>query len=135
MASENKVKPGKTPVKRRRVTMTFEAPYAEAVSLMGDFNQWDEKKHPMKKGKQGLWQKIIMVQPGRYGYRFLVDGQWRNDPANDQICANYFGSTNNILEVKLFPSVRNHSHINGPPEPTAPTTGAVGFQNNCHRTG
>ena len=46
MASKKKGKTAKTPIKRRRVTMTYEAPYAEAVSLMGDFNQWNEKKHP-----------------------------------------------------------------------------------------
>ena len=100
MASENKAKPAKTPIKRRRVTMTFEAPYAKAVSLMGDFNGWNEKKHPMMKGKHGMWKKIIMVPPGQYEYRFLVDGQWRNDPANDQICANCFGGTNNIMKIK-----------------------------------
>ena len=100
MESKKKVKAAKTPIKRRRVTMTYEAPYAESVSLMGDFNQWNEKKHPMKERNHGMWEKIIMVPPGRYEYRFLVDGQWRNDPANDQICANCFGGANNILEVK-----------------------------------
>jgi len=100
MESKNRVKQAKKTIKRRRVTMTFEAPYAGAVSLMGDFNQWNEKKHPMNNGKHGMWKKIIMVPPGQYEYRFLVDGQWHNDPANDQICANCFGSTNNILEIK-----------------------------------
>ena len=100
MESKNRVKQTKKTIKRRRVTMTFEAPYAGAVSLMGDFNQWNEKKHPMKNGKHGMWKKIIMVPPGQYEYRFLVDGQWQNDPANDQLCANCFGSTNNILEIK-----------------------------------
>ena len=97
-----KKKPGvKTPVKRKRAILRVEAPHAETVLLMGDFNQWNEKKHPMKKGKNGMWEKIIMVPPGRYEYRFLVDGKWCNDPTNDQICANCFGSTNNILEILI----------------------------------
>ncbi len=101
MASKMKKKAAeKNVIKRRRVTLTFEAPYAGTVTLMGDFNQWNQKKHPMKKGKHGMWRKIIMIQPGRYEYRFLVDGQWQNDPANDRICANCFGSTNNILEIE-----------------------------------
>ena len=99
MATGTKAPGVKPQIKRRRVTLRIEAPYAEKVLLMGDFNQWDEKKHPMKKGKHGMWQKIIMVPAGRYEYRFLVDGQWRNDPSNGQMCANSFGSTNNILEV------------------------------------
>lgn len=100
MVTENKVKSAIPRIKRRRVTMTLEAPDARAVSLMGDFNQWNEKKHPMMKRKHGMWMKIIVVPPGQYEYRFLVDGHWRNDPANDRICANCFGSTNNILEIK-----------------------------------
>ena len=100
MAATKKSARPKNAVKRKRVTLTLEAPHAKRVHLMGDFNQWNEKKHPMKKESHGLWKKIIMVPPGRYEYRFLVDGQWQNDPANDQICANCFGSTNNILEIK-----------------------------------
>ncbi len=100
MAAKKEAKGSKNQIKRKRVTMTFEAPNAETVSLMGDFNAWNEKKHPMKKGKQGTWEKIIMVPQGQYEYRFMVDGQWHNDPANRRVCANAFGGTNNILEVK-----------------------------------
>jgi len=85
--------------KRRRVTLTLEAPNAEAVFLMGDFNQWNKKVHPMKKEGDGSWKKIIMILPGIYEYRFLVDGQWWNDPANEQVCSNSFGTINNVLEV------------------------------------
>ena len=99
MAASTKKSGVKPQIKRRRVTLRIDAPDAKNVMLMGDFNQWDAKKHPMKKGEHGMWQKIIMVPPGRYEYRFLVDGQWRNDPTNDQITANCFGSTNNILEI------------------------------------
>ena len=54
----------------------------------------------MKMGENGRWKKTIMVPPGQYEYLFLVDGQWGNDPANDQICANCFGSTNTVLKIK-----------------------------------
>ena len=63
--------------KRRRMTFSFESPEAEAVILMGDFNHWNAKAHPMKKDKNGVWRKIVMVYPGRYEYKFLVDGYWQ----------------------------------------------------------
>ena len=88
---------------RQRITFFLEAPEADAVFLMGDFNQWNEKKHPMKKNADGVWEKIIMVPAGSYEYLFLVDGQWRNDPANSQVRANSFGSLNNVLEVAPKP--------------------------------
>jgi 1,4-alpha-glucan branching enzyme len=99
MASKKKITGVKPPIKRKRVILNFKAPNAKTVLLMGDFNQWNEKKHPMKKGPDGIWEKIIVLQPGRYEYRFLVDGRWENDPGNNQICTNSFGSSNNILEI------------------------------------
>ena len=86
--------------KRQRVTFSFEAPKAKKVNLMGDFNEWDVAKHPMKKDNDGIWRKIVMLSPGRYEYKFLVDGKWQNDPQNEQICQNGYGSYNNYLIVK-----------------------------------
>ena len=63
MVSKKKMSGQKTLTKRRRVTVNFEAPHAESVLLMGDFNQWNEKKHPMKQGENGMWEKVIVVQP------------------------------------------------------------------------
>jgi 1,4-alpha-glucan branching enzyme len=101
MAKKKMVKPAKSNIQRKRVTLALKAPHAEAVYLMGDFNQWDEKVHPMKQEKDGTWKKTILVEPGKYEYRFLVDGEWRNDPSNDQICPNCFGTVNNILDVSI----------------------------------
>jgi len=43
--------------KRRRVTFSLEAPDARQVNLMGDFNRWHAKVHPMKRDENGL-QKL-----------------------------------------------------------------------------
>jgi 1,4-alpha-glucan branching enzyme len=85
--------------KRRKVTFSLTSPDAKEVILMGDFNQWNPKKHPMKKNKNGVWKKITMLFPGTYEYRFMVDGQWKNDPENDQTRANRFGTNNNFIAV------------------------------------
>jgi 1,4-alpha-glucan branching enzyme len=84
---------------RRRVIFSLESPDAKEVILMGDFNQWDHKKHPMKKNDSGVWKKTTMLFPGRYEYRFLVDNRWENDPENHQKCLNRFGSKNNYIVV------------------------------------
>lgn len=85
--------------KKRRVNFSFEAPDAKVVLLGGDFNQWNANTHPMKKDESGVWKKTVTLEPGRYEYKFLVDGQWRNDPNNDQACANCFGTHNNVLAI------------------------------------
>jgi len=61
-------------MKLKRATFLINAPDAEEVFLLGDFNNWDPVKHPMKKEKSAVWKKGIMVSPGRYEYKFLVNG-------------------------------------------------------------
>ena len=86
---------------KRRITFKLEASGAKDAVLVGDFNTWDVKKHRMKRDNQGRWTKIITLAPGRYEYKFLVDGEWQNDPDNDQVVPNSFGTINNILTVEI----------------------------------
>ena len=87
-------------IKRRRVTLTLKAPKARKVILMGDFNKWNAKTHPMKGDEDGVWEKIVMLPPGRYEYKFLVDGQWWTDPKNEQTCYNCFGTQNSVIVIR-----------------------------------
>lgn len=87
-------------VKRRRVTFSLEAPYADKVSLAGDFNRWNATRHPMKKDTRGTWIKTVIIPPGQYEYKFLVDGQWQRDPVNETVCRNCYGSLNSVIVVK-----------------------------------
>jgi hypothetical protein len=53
----------------------------------------------MKRLDNGRWEKIVTLAPGQYQYKFLVDGKWRRDPANDNLCPNCFGTLNNVISV------------------------------------
>jgi 1,4-alpha-glucan branching enzyme len=86
-------------IKKRRVQFAFHSTAAREVTLVGDFNQWDPKKHVMKKGENGSWEKTAMLSLGTYEYKFLVDGFWAEDPANPERRPNCFGTLNNVLKV------------------------------------
>lgn len=86
--------------RRRRMTFALHAPGAAEVALAGDFNGWDVRRHPMKKEPDGKWQKIVMLYPGRYEYKFFVDGRWQSDPAGGERQWNRFGTRNNVIEVR-----------------------------------
>lgn len=86
-------------VKRRRIQFEFQSPNAGSVCIAGDFNGWDVKKHAMKADGNGIWKKTLLLPAGTYEYRFLVDGAWQNDPKNDNLRRNCFGSRNNLLEI------------------------------------
>jgi len=93
-----KVEPKKN-IKRQKITFSFESSDAKKVILMGDFNNWNPKKHPMKKDDNGEWTKAVILPPGQYEYKFLVDGLWKEDPRNNRICPNKFGTYNNVLNL------------------------------------
>lgn len=84
----------------RKVHFTLSAPEAQNVRLLGDFNGWEEQAHSLKKDKRGNWKISINLTPGRYEYRFLVDGEWRNDPNCPAVVSNTFGSENCLLTLE-----------------------------------
>lgn len=77
----------------------FEAPAARQVSLAGDFNNWDANALPLQKGPDGFWRVSVPLKPGRYEYRFYVDGVWQDDPFAQQRVANPLGSQNCVKIV------------------------------------
>lgn len=89
----------KVKTKRRRTTFSLEAMGAKEVVLMGDFNNWNPQTHPMKNDGNGIWNKTVMLPPGTCEYKFLIDGDWKEDPQNYQTCPNDFGTQNNVLNV------------------------------------
>jgi RNA polymerase-binding transcription factor DksA len=70
------------------------------VAVTGDFNAWDLEGRPLKRGRDGVWEVTLLLAPGRYEYRFLVDGQWADDPACAERVPNGFGSDNCVLRVE-----------------------------------
>ena len=75
-------------------------PHAKNVAIAGDFNNWQPKQTDMTKvGQSGVWQTKMNLNPGRYRYRLVVDGQWQQDPYNEMVESNPFGEHDSILEV------------------------------------
>jgi len=76
-------------------------PRAKAVQIAGDFNNWQPQLNPMERvGESGVWQTKIALPEGHYRYRYVVDGQWQQDPYNEKTELNPYGEYNSILEVK-----------------------------------
>ncbi|HWL92508.1 MAG TPA: AAA family ATPase [Phycisphaerae bacterium] len=73
---------------------------AHRVQIAGDFNDWNPDRSPLMRVDDDTFQIKLPLRPGRYGYRFVIDGQWRNDPANHRAELNPFGELNNIVEYQ-----------------------------------
>ena len=46
------------------------APNAEIVSVVGDFNEWDTRRHPMRRRTGGVWE--IFIPGARRGHQLQV---------------------------------------------------------------
>jgi 1,4-alpha-glucan branching enzyme len=75
------------------------APEAQEVQLVGDFNEWNGVDFKMRRFKDGTWKKKVKLKPGRYEYRFVVDGSWWTDPENPFRQQNAFGSDNSVVDI------------------------------------
>jgi len=80
--------------KLMKTEFSLSAPQAKSVFIAGNFNQWNLSSHPLKQDKNGVWKISLPLGPGRYEYRFLVDGHWQNDPDCSSFIENPFGTLN-----------------------------------------
>jgi 1,4-alpha-glucan branching enzyme len=96
------VKSGKTvkTVRAKSTLFSLHAPKAKKVSIAGSFNNWDAKALVAQKDTKGTWKAKASLKPGRYEYKFVVDGAWWTDPSNNSNVYNSFGSQNSIVEIK-----------------------------------
>jgi chromosome partitioning protein len=74
-------------------------PKANSVQIAGDFNNWQPEKTPMRKTSDDTWQARVPLAKGTYHYRFVVDGQWQQDPYNEATEPNPYGGVNSVLKV------------------------------------
>ncbi len=50
------------------------APYAKAVSVVGDFNNWDPSKNPMEKLPQGIYAAFVSGLKDGDTYKYYIEG-------------------------------------------------------------
>ena len=72
---------------------------AERVYLVGDFNKWNEQSLPMRKSRGRGFELELDIPPGRYQFKYLIDGIWWNDPNADDYKNNFWGSEDSVICV------------------------------------
>ena len=82
------------------VTFSLDRPGAQEVFLCGDFNEWSPTSLRMvRHDASDRWEKRLTLTPGRYQYKFAVDGEWVHDPGAAENVHNRYGSLNSVREV------------------------------------
>ena len=83
----------------QKQTFSFKAPAAQSVLLAGDFTHWMKSPIPLLKQPDGVWRATASLPPGTHYYRFVVDGEWRDDPECKLRVQNPFGTQNDVIQV------------------------------------
>lgn len=84
-----------------KVTFTVEAEAAKKVSIVGSFNEWNEKATPLKKLKNGTFKGIVDLDAeNSYEFKYIVDGDYVNDTAADSyVWSEYASAENSVVSV------------------------------------
>jgi hypothetical protein len=74
---------------------------AHTVAIAGDFNGWNSQANPLEDPDgDGIWTATLDLEPGRYEYMFVLDGEkWFPDPNALRYVKDGFGNKNAILEI------------------------------------
>jgi 1,4-alpha-glucan branching enzyme len=81
---------------------SFKDPSAANVHLAGEFNGWSEDATPMADPDgDGTWTVVVPLKPGRYEYKFVVDGgaRWVEDKGNPESVPDPYGGLNSVIVV------------------------------------
>ena len=95
--------------------------WADAIHLVGDFNEWNHSSHPFQRGREGLWTITLDLEVGRcYQFRYRLNGEWINDSQADAFVGNPHGSDNSLVvtdpKFKRYPD--EHNERRGGQNPT-----------------
>jgi hypothetical protein len=84
----------------RLTTFSLDAPQARSVYVTGSFNDWSLDEKCRMRLESGRWIVNVGLRAGVHKYQFIVDGRWREDPANPRQERNSFGDINSLVEVQ-----------------------------------
>ena len=86
-------------IAKKTVLFDLTANDATSVILSSSFNDWKPGELALQSNGEGTWRLSVDLAPGEYEYRFIVDGEWQDDPACPECCPNAFGSQNSVRRV------------------------------------
>ncbi len=84
----------------QRIVLRFPGLATKNIQVAGDFNDWIPDQGVETKISGDSMEKILMVTPGLYQYRLVVDGRWQDDPVNPARIPNHVGGHNSLLRVQ-----------------------------------
>ena len=84
----------------RQTAFQISAPEAKDVYIVGDFNHWKiSDASRLLRHEDGRWEKSYTLTPGKYRYKFVVDGEWVLDSLNQEKEQNPYGTYDSVKKL------------------------------------
>jgi hypothetical protein len=87
------------PKPSKEIVFALQVGQAQEVQLVGNFTDWQKNPIKLRQATDGSWRTKVILPAGRHLYRYLVDGQWHDDPAHGERVPNVFGSSDLVIDV------------------------------------
>lgn len=84
----------------QRAVLHFPGLAGKNIQVAGDFNDWVPDQGVETRIAGDTIEKILLVVPGLYQYRLVIDGRWQDDPVNPARIPNHVGGHNSLLRVQ-----------------------------------
>ena len=85
--------------KLNEVVLSISAPEAKEVYVAGEFNNWKLDENSRMEKTNGSWSKRLNLGSGKYRYRFVIDGNWTEDPNNPLTQLNSYGTLDSLVQI------------------------------------
>lgn len=88
------------PAATHLVHFSVDAPDAQRVMLVGEFNDWSDSATPMERSASGQWTASLALESGRHLYSFDVGaGRLIPDPSAPSAPEEFFGVRHSVVVV------------------------------------
>jgi serine protease AprX len=84
-----------------RITFLWHDHAVQQVQVLGSWDNWQAPGLRLAQVEPGVWRgERPFLPPGRYAYKFLLDGRrWLDDPANPRKAGDGYGGLNSLLLI------------------------------------
>ncbi|HET8624494.1 MAG TPA: AAA family ATPase [Gemmatimonadales bacterium] len=81
------------------VVFTLDAPEAKTVQIAADFNNWNPDRTELER-VGAVWKTVLPLDPGRYRYRYVIDGTWVADPMNPLVEPSLYSGNDSLFVLE-----------------------------------
>ena len=83
---------------KRQFTFNHKSKVYNKVQLAGEFNDWNPELSSLE-FINDQWQTQLFLNPGKYQYQIVLDGEWQLDYDNPNSESNSSGSINSVINI------------------------------------